>query len=51
MKIERIFEKNSTVNLEDIINSLFVEKIDKHIKAIYSTNKDNHSTSSKGDVI
>ncbi|MGL4569436.1 MAG: hypothetical protein ACRDCB_11865 [Clostridium sp.] len=51
MKIERIFEVEDSTTLQEILKSLFSEKIDKTIEAFYSTTKDNHTTSSqKGDV-
>lgn len=51
MKIERIFEIEDCVSLQEILVSLYNEKIDKTIESLYSTTKDNHTTSSqKGDV-
>lgn len=51
MKIERIFDSNSDILLESIIDSLIKEKIDKEIDKLYSTTM-NHTTSSmEGDVI
>lgn len=51
MKIERIFEVENAISLQEVLESLYAEKIDKAIELLYSTTKDNYTTSSqKGDV-
>lgn len=49
MKIERIFNEESNVKFEEILNSLLAELIDTCIEDYY--NASNHTTSfEKGDV-
>ena len=43
MFIERVFENNSPLKIEDIVNSLIKERIDNKVKEYYSTL--NHTTS------
>lgn len=53
MKIERIFNNQSPVNLEDIFQSILNEKIDTIVKEFYAnTSKVNSTDSSrKGEEV
>lgn len=53
MKIERIFNKESSITLEDILQSILNEKIDSLIKEFYDNNKVNSTDSSdkKGEEV
>lgn len=47
MKVERVFNINSNLKLEDIVNSLVDERIDNFIKKYYSDDEVNFATSSQ----
>ncbi|WP_363550385.1 hypothetical protein [Caldifermentibacillus hisashii] len=53
MTIERIFNNQSTITLEDIIQSILNEKIDSLIREFYDNNKVNSTDSSdkKGEEV
>ena len=53
MKIERIFNEESSITLEDILQSILNEKIDSLIKEFYDNNKVNSTDSSdkKGEEV
>ncbi|MBV7508897.1 hypothetical protein KW850_27220 [Bacillus sp. sid0103] len=45
MEIERIFNENTNITFQDIINSLINEKIDRIVNIYYSQDKVNTTTS------
>lgn len=50
MKVERIFDEQSNIKIEEILDALLTELVDTYIEEQY--NSINHTTSSnKGDVI
>ncbi|HDR7656212.1 MULTISPECIES: hypothetical protein [Bacillus] len=47
MNIERVFNTKNEIKMEDIINSIINDKIDKIIENHYAFNKVNSTTSTK----
>lgn len=50
LKVERIFSDNDNLKFSDIVNSLIVEYIEKHLMEYYNSNKVNLTTMYKIDV-
>lgn len=48
-KVERVFKENSKVNLEDLVNGLLKERVDKVLEAYYNTKQVDFATSPKND--
>lgn len=51
LQVERVFATDSTIKLEDIVNSILDEQIDNLIEKYYNPSKVNLVTSSKKEDV